>query len=289
MSAPTASDMPNYKHGIRHAVWAVRTASGGSVSYGAVHHEPGMEAVTPNAATTNSTTFHSDDGKAATVNGASGNTTITVQVADVSNDYQTQVMGHKIDGTTGALLVSDDDEAERIAFGYEVQGTKHKTRIWWSNCESTEPTSGAHQTDGENVTESADTLTLTVNGEKYGKFAKCVEGEPGFDTFLDSVPACFTSGPTAPDVTLSVLTIGSLTLTPTFDKDTTSYAAATTNATDTITATPTASGATVEIKNGTTTVASGSAATWSTGQNTVTVKVTNGTSTKTYTVTVTKS
>lgn len=93
----------------------------------------------------------------------------------------------------------------------------------------------------------------------------------------------------APNATLSALTLGSLTLSPEFSSATTEYTADTTNSTNTITAVPTDSNATVEIKNGDTVVASGSAATWSEGSNTVTVKVTNGSAVKTYTVTVTKS
>lgn len=91
------------------------------------------------------------------------------------------------------------------------------------------------------------------------------------------------------DATLSALTIGSLTLTPTFDSDVVSYTASTTNATNTITATPTDSNATVEITVGETEVENGSSATWATGSNTVTIVVTNGSVTKTYTITVTKS
>lgn len=93
----------------------------------------------------------------------------------------------------------------------------------------------------------------------------------------------------AADCTLSNLTIGSITLTPTFAAETTTYTASTSNATNTITATATDTNATVSILNGSTTVASGSAATWTTGANTVTVTVTNGTETKTYTITVTKT
>jgi len=92
-----------------------------------------------------------------------------------------------------------------------------------------------------------------------------------------------------PDTTLSALTIGSLTLTPTFSSSVTSYTATTTNDSDSITATATDStDATVVIKNGTTTVTSGTAATWSAGKNTVTITVTNEGETKTYTVEVTK-
>lgn len=97
------------------------------------------------------------------------------------------------------------------------------------------------------------------------------------------------NGSTTANAKLSALTLGSLTLSPAFDADTTSYTAATTNATNTVTATAADSGATITITNGSTTVANGSAATWETGENTLTIVVTNGTATKTYTITVTKS
>lgn len=92
-----------------------------------------------------------------------------------------------------------------------------------------------------------------------------------------------------PDTALSSLSIGSLTLSPAFDKDTTAYTASTSNATNTITAVASDTEATVEIKVGDTAVENGSYATWESGENTVTIKVTNGTAEKTYTVTVTKS
>ena len=88
---------------------------------------------------------------------------------------------------------------------------------------------------------------------------------------------------------LSGLTIGALTLTPTFDPDTTEYTANTTNATNTITATPEDESAEATILNGETPVTNGSAATWSEGANTVTITVKNGTAQKVYTVTVTKT
>lgn len=87
---------------------------------------------------------------------------------------------------------------------------------------------------------------------------------------------------------LSGLTIGSLSLSPEFDPDVTTYAATTTNATNTVTAKAEDPRAAIEIKNGETVVANGTAAAWSTGANTLTVKVTNGSATKTYTVAVTK-
>lgn len=100
------------------------------------------------------------------------------------------------------------------------------------------------------------------------------------------------TAPTASnDATLSALSIGSLALTPTFAAATTTYTATTTNATNTITAVPADAGAEIEILVNNANIDNGSAATWQTGSNTVKVNVTaaDGTTKKTYTVTVTKS
>ena len=67
------------------------------------------------------------------------------------------------------------------------------------------------------------------------------------------------------------------------------YTANTTNATNTITATPEDDDATITILNGETPVENGTAATWSDGANTVTITVKNGTAQEVYTVVVTKS
>lgn len=91
--------------------------------------------------------------------------------------------------------------------------------------------------------------------------------------------------------TLSALNIGGLSLTPAFAAATLTYTATTSNASDTVTALPADAAADIEVKVGDNVVANGSTVTWATGANTVKVKVTaeDGTTTKTYTVTVTKS
>lgn len=105
------------------------------------------------------------------------------------------------------------------------------------------------------------------------------------------------TSPTASAVAdLADLRIGGLTLSPAFAAATTTYTASTTNATNTVTAVPADANATIEITNEGTSeeevsVINGRAVTWEIGANTLTIKVTaeNGTTTKSYTVTVTKS
>ena len=93
------------------------------------------------------------------------------------------------------------------------------------------------------------------------------------------------------DAALSSLAIGGLTLTPAFSSGTTTYTAETTNATNTITATPADAGASIQVLVDAKEISNGTAATWKSGSNTVTINVTaaDGKTKKAYTVTVTKS
>ncbi len=91
------------------------------------------------------------------------------------------------------------------------------------------------------------------------------------------------------DARLSGLTIGSLTLSPAFNKSIFYYEASTTDASNKVTAEAVSENATIEIKNGGTTVANKANATWASGENTLTISVIDGPKTETYTVKVTKS
>jgi uncharacterized repeat protein (TIGR02543 family) len=109
----------------------------------------------------------------------------------------------------------------------------------------------------------------------------------------------FGDAPLSTDATLSALTISSGTLSPTFLSSTDSYTASVTNATSSITVTPTRNQANatiqVRVNSGTyTSVTSGSPSgslSLSVGSNTVNVLVTaqNGSTTATYTITVTRA
>lgn len=90
-----------------------------------------------------------------------------------------------------------------------------------------------------------------------------------------------------PSAKLSDLKVGALTLTPTFDPDVTEYAATTSNASNKITATAADADATVVIASDDATIAADGTATWATGENTVTITVTNGELEEVYTVVVT--
>ena len=79
-----------------------------------------------------------------------------------------------------------------------------------------------------------------------------------------------------------------MSLNPAFDPDVLNYTLTTSNATNKVTATPTDEGASVEITVGATQIDNGASASWASGDNTLTIVVTNGNSSTIYTVTVTR-
>ena len=87
---------------------------------------------------------------------------------------------------------------------------------------------------------------------------------------------------------LRALALGGLTLTPAFDPSTASYTAETFDAANIISAVPTV-GSKVDIKVNGKKAQNGAAATWETGENTVTLTVKNGDNAEIYTVSVTKT
>ena len=159
------------------------------------------------------------------------------------------------------------------------------------------------QTKEASITPVTETLNLTADARSDG----LVKSKTGEDTNAETynnwynsvyVPVNSGSGdeedegedtPAAETAAkLSALSIGSLTLSPEFDPDVTSYTATTTNATNTISATGD-DGADVAITVNGSEHSSGSAATWETGENTVTIVVSGtGLTSRTYTITVTK-
>lgn len=90
---------------------------------------------------------------------------------------------------------------------------------------------------------------------------------------------------------LASLKIGTLEMDPDFDPDEDEYEAATANATSIIRAVPADADAEIVVKVGSTEIPNGTAAAWAAGENTVEITVTaaDGSTQKTYEVTVTKS
>lgn len=95
-------------------------------------------------------------------------------------------------------------------------------------------------------------------------------------------------GDSANDTTLTDLTVGSISLSPTFGPETLTYTGTVTGTSDAVTASPSQAKAKVHLEFGGKNYPNGATLKWNTGANTVNVVVENGVSERTYTLTLTK-
>ena len=108
------------------------------------------------------------------------------------------------------------------------------------------------------------------------------------DTTLVPYEVYISGEPETSNAQLSALSITGVSLSPSFAPSTRNYVGSTSAASGTITATAAESGATIEVFQEDNDISSGKVATWETGENVVSVIVTNGDARAAYTVTVTK-
>ena len=208
-----------------------------------------------------------------------------LELALIPESFRTDVLGETLDAN-GVLVENSNTELAAFALLFEFDGDQKHIRHVLYNCSASRPgIEGKTNEDSKEV--QTETLTIKATPLPDGK-VKAKTGNATNQTAYDNWYSSVYLPQATADATLASLTIGSLALTPSFSAQTASYTATTTNATNTVTAVANAAGATVGITVNGTSISSGSAATWEEGENTVAVTVTNGTTTKTYTVIVTK-
>ena len=206
-----------------------------------------------------------------------------LELAMIPESFRTDVLGETLDAN-GVLVEDSNTELAAFALLFEFDGDQKHIRHVLYNCSASRPgIEGKTNEDSKEV--QTETLTIKATPLPDGK----VKAKTGNTTNQAAYTGWYSAVylPVEASADLEALTIGSLTLVPQFAPGTTQYETTTSNATNTVTATP-VTGATAVITVNGTEVHSGSSVTWETGSNSVSVVVTNGSASKTYTVTVTK-
>ena len=216
-------------------------------------------------------------------NGYSGD----LEIALIPDWFREQILKEIKDNN--GVLVENNNDVDPVYFAmlFEFDGDKKAIRHVMYNCSVSSRPTVESSTKEENIEPGTETLSLSADPRDDG----LIKARTGDDTNATAYNAWYESVyiPPISAARLSSLQIGSLTLNPNFAAGTISYTAATSNASDAITATA-ANGATVAIEVNGTAVSNGTGANWNTGSNTVTITVSKtGLTTTTYTVTVTKA
>lgn len=240
--------------------------------------------------------IYADDGADIVINQFKQGT-FTLNVNDLEAAVVAALTGAEVD-SNGVIVHSTEDVAPPVAIGFRALKPNGKYRYFWLYRVTFAPLNDTFATKGDSITVQTPKLIGTVTRRhkvdtkgKHQWKTETTEGATGavqsaIDGWFDAVYEPDYSGEA---VSLSDLTIGSISLLPAFDADVTEYTAATSNATNTITATlnDNTAGAVITVNGNSLT--NGGSATWETGENTVNITVTKGTSSKKYTVIVTKS
>ena len=269
----------------------------GTFSYAVPKHIPGAVSLTLDAEGDN-TPFYADGivyFRTISNNGYTG----SLEMALIPDWFREEYLQESKDAN--GVLVENADISDQVYFAllFEFDGDLRKIRHCMYQCSASRP-SVSSQTKEASITPVTETLNLTADARSDG-LVKVKTGEDTnaatYNNWYQSVYTPTNSEsdgegeeetPAATVAKLSALSIGSLTLTPAFDPDVTTYTASTTNTTNAVSATG-ASGADVAITVNGTGHSSGNAATWETGSNTVTVVASGtGLTSTTYTITVTK-
>lgn len=210
-----------------------------------------------------------------------------LELAMIPESFRVDALNEKLDDNN-VLIENANTELNSFALLFEFDGDVKHIRHVLYNCSASRP-----GIEGKTNEESREVQTETLTIKATPLASGVVKAKTGNTTDSTVYQNWYSSvympdDISGADVTLSALSIGSVSLDPTFNKNVVSYEATTPNATNTVTATATDSSANVVITVNGNSVTSGSSVTWAEGTNTVAVTVINGGSRRTYTIIVTK-
>ena len=211
-----------------------------------------------------------------------------LELAMIPESFRVDALNETLDDNN-VLIENANTELNPFALLFEFDGDVKHIRHVLYNCSASRPGIEG-QTNEESREVQTETLTIKAtplaSGVVKAKTGNTTDSSV-YNNWYGSV--YMPEDISGADVTLSVLTIGALTLTPAFSSDVTSYAVTTSNASNAVTATATDSDAGVVITVDGNSITNGSSVSWEDGENNVVVTVSNGGSRKTYSVVVTKS
>lgn len=284
-------------------MFAKYTASGSTVGYSEGGVMGKLVEFNIELESTNNNDFYADNGIAETQRNKFSSGTLTMQTDDLRHDISKVLLGLKevtlssipgIVGDVKELVYDDDQNTPYLGIGMiqkkQIDNIEKWRAVVLHKVMFSVPADAA-TTEGDSIDWQVPELSGTIMRDDSEKHAW--KSEATFATEAEAAAYIRYKLDIAASTNafLAELRLGSLVLSPTFDKTVLSYTAATTNATNSVTASAEDIGAEVVIEANGVEIESGDSVTWETGENTVEITVTaaDGTTTKTYEITVTKS
>lgn len=210
-----------------------------------------------------------------------------LEIALIPQSFRTDILKEEAD-SNGVLVENADVEAEHFALLFEFNGDQKHIRHVLYDCTASRP-----KIEGKTNTETKEVQTETLSISASPLPNGIVKAKTGDSTDTTAYngwySAVYQPSSAATTARLSALSITGVSLSPSFAATEYNYTAETSDATNAVTATASDGASVVLLVNGSSHT-SGESATWTTGTNTVVAIVSkSGLTSKTYTITVTKS
>ena len=257
----------------------------------------GIIEIAMTAATTTETTYASDKPWIDTIidNGFDGNIRIVnVWGEPTLRRGMAPLAGYEF-ATDGTFLGSSDKAPQKFALAGQQSGNLEGKRTCYLMCQLSKPNKNMATKEG-GATNQPDEFAISARPVKLpsgwkGSFYENVPADGAlFTNFFNAVRTDMVPETNSTKIAaLAALTLGTDALTPTFTANGVSYTLSTYSSSVPVTAVAVDPDSTITITNGEDSVTNGGSATLETGENVITVTVTNGSATRIYTVTVTRS
>lgn len=134
-------------------------ASDGTITYGTVYTLPGAVNVSLDQAG-DEADFAADNNAKYFVDFANNGYTGTLEMAELTSDFRTKILGQIIDNN-GAILESGDDTLVPFALGFRIDGDQANTKIWFYNVMASRPSIASSTTDTSRTPQTT-TINLTA-------------------------------------------------------------------------------------------------------------------------------
>lgn len=134
-------------------------ATDGTITYGTVYSLPGAVSVSLDKAG-DEADFAADNNAKYFVDFANNGYTGTLEMAELTNDFRTKILGQIIDNN-GAILESGDDTLVPFALGFRIDGDASNTKLWFYNVMADRPSIASSTTDTSRTPQTT-TINLTA-------------------------------------------------------------------------------------------------------------------------------
>lgn len=134
-------------------------ASDGAITYGTVYALPGAVNVSLDQAG-DEADFAADNNAKYFVDFANNGYTGTLEMAELTSDFRTKILGQIIDNN-GAILESGEDTLVPFALGFRIDGDQANTKIWFYNVMASRPSIASSTTDTSRTPQTT-TINLTA-------------------------------------------------------------------------------------------------------------------------------